>query len=94
MPVARRRRDRRARRRRQDAPFLGWSAGTVRFDGAEAEIAQTISYQNTYTRTLSCTFRPRPWNEILRPDGVWEAPVNRDSGDYLYRAADLSPLFA
>lgn len=71
--------------------FLGWPAGTIRFDNYTSSLAMTATNTATYTRTLNLSYRAIPWNQLLRPNYVWEAPT-APSGAYLYTAADLSPL--
>lgn len=76
-----------------NATFLGNPAGTIRFDGFNSQSTMTGSGQQAYTRTLMLTYRPVPWIQFLRPNGVWEAAVKPDSS-YVYTASDLSPLTA
>lgn len=75
-----------------DAVFLGRAAGTVRFDSFEDEIATTIAFTQTQTVSLALAWRPRPWNEVLLPNGVWAEPVNVNDGSKLHAPADLSSL--
>lgn len=73
--------------------LLGQPIGTLRFDTWSAKIVMTSNFETSYTRSIKLTQRDVPWNQFLRPDGVWEAPVKPD-GTFVYDLADLSPLFS
>ncbi len=75
-----------------DATFLGYAAETVRFDGVEDEINVTVGFVTTRTVSLSLAWRPRSWNEVLLPSGVWAAPLNINDGSKMYAAGDFSLL--
>jgi hypothetical protein len=68
-------------------------AGTVRFDGGGGQQVMTANFQSAYTRQLAFAFRPIPWNQFLRPNGVWDTPL-KPGGVPVYEAGDFSPLFA
>ena len=34
------------------------------------------------------------WNYVLRPNGVWDRPLHKDTNDPMYDSADFSDLFA
>lgn len=72
---------------------LGIAPGYLRFDGADTEIVQTVTGMNTYTKTLSFTYRAAPWNQVLNSAGVWEAPVTVSGGANMYGTSALSQLF-
>ncbi|MHC5536948.1 hypothetical protein ACYOEI_01585 [Singulisphaera rosea] len=72
--------------------FMGRPEGTVRFDGADSEVTQTVSGIITNNITLNLVFRPIPHNYLLRPDGGFEEAVDTSSGNPMYDLADLSPL--
>lgn len=73
-------------------PFLGRPTGTVRYDGMESELSTLANGQITYTKTQSYVFRPVPHNQVLRPNGVWEAPVSTATGGFIHAAANLNVL--
>lgn len=76
-----------------DATFLGYAAGTVRFDGVQDQIVQTIAF--TLNRTVSLALACRPslsWNSIVLPTGAVGDPVNVDDGTGLYETADFAAL--
>jgi len=75
-----------------NATFLGRPAETVRFDGLQSEFSQTITFTTTHTVTLKFAFRPRSWNQIMLPSGVWATPLNVNDGSKAYTPSDLSPL--
>jgi|GEM_PF-3846186 len=72
--------------------FLGAAPGTVRFDGVEDEITTTIGLVHNRTVTLSLAFRPRSWNEILLPSGVWAAPLNINDGIGIHETGNFNQL--
>ena len=74
------------------ATFLGFAAETVRFDGVEDEINTNIGMVTNRTVSLSLAWRPRSWNEILLPTGVWAAPINISDGSKMYATGDFSLL--
>jgi hypothetical protein len=72
--------------------FLGYAAETVRFDGVQDEISQTIAFTTNRTVSLAVAWRPRSWNQILLPSGVWATPVNVSDGSKMYTPAPFAPL--
>jgi hypothetical protein len=74
------------------ATFLGWSAGYVRFDGVESDFAQTMAMTTTYVKSFAITFRSRPWNEVMKPSGASEVPLNVSTGLPKYQSGDLNAL--
>lgn len=72
--------------------FLGYTPETVRFDGIEDEIVMTIGFTQNRTVSMAITWRPRSWNEVLLPSGVWAAPINIADGTKLYGSGDLNLL--
>lgn len=72
--------------------FLGFDAETVRFDGVEDEIVKTIAFTTNRTVSLSLAWRPRSWNQVLLPSGVWATPLNVNDGSKLYTPAVFAPL--
>ncbi len=72
--------------------FLDCPPGTVRFSGVTTEFDQKVSFQKSYIKTFNFRYRSRPWNEVLRHDGVWEAPQNTATGETKYAMGSLQPL--
>jgi hypothetical protein len=72
--------------------FLGLAPGTVFFNGVQDEIATTIGLVQNRTVTLSLTWRPVSWQQILLPTGVWAAPININDGLGIYPTADHNAL--
>jgi hypothetical protein len=72
--------------------FLDCPPGTVRFGGVTTEFDQKVSFQKSYIKTFNFRYRSRPWNQVLRHDGVWEAPQNTATGETKYATGSLQPL--
>lgn len=72
--------------------FLGYAPETVRFDGVEDEIVMTIGFTQNRTVSLALAWRPRSWNQVLLPSGVWGTPLNISDGTKLYTPAPFAPL--
>ncbi len=75
-----------------DVPFLDCPPGTIRFSGVTTEFDQKVSFQKAYIKTFNFRFRSRPWNEVIRHDGVWEAPKNSTTGETKYLTGGFEPL--
>jgi hypothetical protein len=75
-----------------NAAFLGFAAKTVRFDGVQDQLSQTIAFTTTYSISLTLTWRPRSWNAILLPNGIWAEPTNINDGLGIYELGDFSLL--
>lgn len=75
-----------------NATFLGRDAGTVRFDTFEDEISTTIGGVQTKSVSLALAWRPRPWNQVLLPNGSWSEPLNVNDGSKIHTTADFSSL--
>ena len=67
--------------------------GTVRFDGMDSRLTMTADFQQAYMRTLVFTWRPVPWNQFLRPNGVWDTAYGPSSAT-VYGLSDLTPLIS
>jgi hypothetical protein len=65
--------------------------GTLRFDGAQSQYAKGM-FSETLVKSYSLKFRPRPWREVLRANGVWEEPVLGGTSNKKYSAANLKVL--
>ena len=77
--------------RLNNAVFLDCPIGTVRFDGVKSEFQKTM-FSTTYTKTFNLRYRERNWNEVVRPTGGWEAPVDVVTGATRYPLGNLSVL--
>ena len=44
------------------------------------------------TVTLSLAWRPRSWNHVLLPSGVWARPTNVNDGLPIYEPDDFNAL--
>ena len=60
--------------------------------GVTTEFDQKVSFQKSYIKTFNFRYRSRPWNQVLRHDGVWEAPQNTATGETKYATGSLQPL--
>lgn len=67
--------------------------GTVRFDGMQSRLSTTATFQKAYERGLMFAFRRYPWNQFLKPTGVWDYAQKPDSS-YVYESANLNLLLA
>ena len=77
-----------------DASFLGFAAGMMRFDTWRSALQMSATLASTYTTTLYFSFRPVEWNKFLRPDGTWEAAKKSVDNTYAYSSGDFSQLIA
>lgn len=66
-------------------------AGTLRFDGAQSQYARGM-FSQTLVKSYALKFRPRPWQEVMRADGVWEEAELGATGLTKYGEADLRVL--
>lgn len=73
-------------------PVFGKAPGHLRFNGVQASYQVNVGGMYSYTRRYELAFRSVPWNEFLRPDGVWEEPLKPD-GTPVYELMDWSSLF-
>ena len=77
--------------RLNNAVFLDCPIGTVRFDGVKSEFSKTM-FSTTYVKTFNLRYRERNWNEVVRPTGGWEAPVDVVTGATRYPLGNLGVL--
>jgi hypothetical protein len=75
------------------SPFLGYPSETVRFDGVEDEITQTIALTINRTVSLSIAWRPVSWNLIMAPSGEWVRPINAATGAPIYQTGNFDLLY-
>ena len=67
-----------------NAEFLGYEAGCVRFDGAEQDMELSMNGNLTYTKSMNFTYRRIGWNYALNHVGEWDTPVKSTDGTFMY----------
>lgn len=80
-----------------DDSFLGAAAGTLLFQGGSGRVRTKADGSGLlYEVRIPLLHRGAGWNNFLRPDGEWEAPVKIDSdpAEYVYPAAEFDSLLA
>lgn len=75
-----------------NAPFLSFPTGTVRFDSIETNETSMSDGTRTQQVTVMFEWRQYDWNMFLRDDKlVWDYVVD-SAGNYPYAYTDLTPL--
>lgn len=68
-----------------------YPAGTLRFTNVRSDYNQGM-FSRSLVKSYQLKFREKPWNEVLRLDGVWESPTLGTSGLTKYQSSDLNIL--
>lgn len=80
-------------------PVIGGGIGTWLFSSASTDFYRDYRDIKIWQAELIFTYRDpdgtnlNGWNKILRNDGTWQIPKNKNDGSYMYAQGDFNFLF-
>jgi hypothetical protein len=73
------------------AAFDDFPIGTLWLKGLRSQQSRGM-FSQSLVKSYNLQFRERPWNEVMRADGAWEAPLTVAGSLPKYQSTDLNLL--
>ena len=71
--------------------FDDFPIGTLWLKGLRSQLSRGM-FSQSLVKSYDIQFRARPWNEVMRGDGAWEAPLTVAGSLPKYQSDDLNQL--